>query len=181
MSVLNRKFYFLFFLYFIGIVFFSVFSYSLTDPNLVLINNSIYWRFQQFMWQTFFVNSQLQTSIFIGLFIYLFSCYLFLLKYLIKLSFKEHILLCIIVSVPLLFSYNALSHDVFNYIFNAKMVAVYHTNPHTHVALDFPHDEWIRFMHNTHTAAPYGYVWTLISLLPFLLGSGKFILTFFSF
>jgi hypothetical protein len=66
----------------------------------------------------------------------------------------------------LLVSYPALSHDIFNYLFNAKMVLWYQANPHVRVALDFPQDPWLAFMHNVHTPAPYAYGWTLISLLP---------------
>ncbi|MCD8484964.1 hypothetical protein LRY65_04100 [Candidatus Woesebacteria bacterium] len=74
---------------------------------------------------------------------------------------------------------NALSHDIFNYLFNAKMVVQYQANPHVAVALDFAHDPWTRFMHNTHTAAPYGWGWTLLSLLPYVLSGGKFLLAYF--
>jgi len=81
----------------------------------------------------------------------------------------------------LLFSFNALSFDVFNYLFNAKMVAVYQANPHQQVALDFSGDPWIRFMHNTHTTAPYGPGWTAVSLLPFYGSFGKFLPAWLSF
>lgn len=94
---------------------------------------------------------------------------------------KHFIIALAIILLPLLFSYNALSHDMFNYLFNAKMVVVYQTNPHIQVALDFAQDEWTRFMHNTHTPAPYWYGWTGISLIPFSLGVGKFTLSWWLF
>jgi hypothetical protein len=81
----------------------------------------------------------------------------------------------------LFFSYNALSHDVFNYLFNARMVLEYGANPHVSVALNFPDDLWTRFMHNTHTPAPYGYGWTAVSLLPGWLGMGSFTLSWLLF
>ena len=77
--------------------------------------------------------------------------------------------------LPLILSYNALSRDVFNYLFNAKMVWVYQANPHVKTALDFARDEWVRFMHNIHTPAPYGQGWTLLSLIPYWLGQNKFL------
>jgi hypothetical protein len=61
------------------------------------------------------------------------------------------------------------------------MVLVYQANPHQKVALDFPEDDWLRFMHNTHTPAPYGYGWTATSLLPSELGLGKFLSTWLVF
>jgi hypothetical protein len=36
-------------------------------------------------------------------------------------------------------------------------------------------------MHNIHTPAPYGQAWTLVSIIPYLLGFGKFILSWLSF
>ena len=61
------------------------------------------------------------------------------------------------------------------------MVVVYKQNPHQQVALNFPNDDWTRFMHNTHTPAPYGYGWTVFSVLPFMAGLGKFSLTWLIF
>jgi hypothetical protein len=58
---------------------------------------------------------------------------------------------------------------------------VYKANPHIQVALDFAQDDWTRFMHNTHTPAPYGLGWTGLSLLPYLVGLGKFSLTWLAF
>ncbi|MEA2057038.1 MAG: hypothetical protein U9O78_05045, partial [Patescibacteria group bacterium] len=52
---------------------------------------------------------------------------------------------------------------------------------HIQTALNFAFDPWMRFMHNIHTPAPYGYGWTALSLLPFSLGLGKFSLTWLVF
>ena len=57
------------------------------------------------------------------------------------------------------------------------MIVAYQLDPHKHVALEASSDSWIRFMHNTHTPAPYGYGWTITSLIPYVLGFGKFTLT----
>ena len=54
-------------------------------------------------------------------------------------------------------------------------------NPHIQTALDFPSEPMLRFMNNTHSVAPYGYGWTVLSLLPYLAGLGKFSLTFIVF
>ncbi len=87
---------------------------------------------------------------------------------------------CLVIS-PLFISYNALSHDVFNYIFNARMVVEYQANPHLQVALDFSSDPWTRFMHNTHTPAPYWYGWTALSVVPYGLGFEVFSITWLNF
>jgi hypothetical protein len=98
-----------------------------------------------------------------------------------SLSWKHLFVSFVCLSFPFLLSNNNLSYDVFNYIFNAKMVVQYHADPHVKVALDFPNDPWIRFMHNTHTPAPYAYGWTVLSLIPYMAGLGKFLLTWVAF
>lgn len=185
MFALNR-FHLLFFLYCAVLALFTWFSYSLTAPNLVLTAWSPYWRFQTWMWETFFNNRVLLTQVYGVVVTVLVAIYLGLLKSISSEDFTSkstrYLLLILGLPISILFlSSTALSYDVFNYIFNAKMVAVYDTNPHQHVALEFAQDPWIRFMHNTHTAAPYGYGWTGLSLVPYLLGLGKFFPTWLLF
>lgn len=162
---------------------YAVFSYSLTDPNLVLSNWPPYWSFQTWMWQTFFHNPVLLSMSFAVVMSVLFLSFLAMVAQLFRVAqpFKWLVAFLMAAVMPLLLSYNALSHDVFNYIFNAKMVMVYHANPHVHVALDFAQDDWVRFMHNTHTPAPYGYTWTIFSLLPYAAGLNKFVPTWLLF
>lgn len=159
-------------------------SYILTDPNLVLTTWQPYWQWQQFLWQQLLPQSLWLTVGYLILVILLFVTYNFLITAVARLpsiSLTRVLLVSSLFAIPVLFSYNALSHDVFNYIFNARMIISYGVNPHEVTALAFPVDPWTRFMHNTHTAAPYGYGWTMLSLLPYLAGFQKFILTWFSF
>lgn len=80
-----------------------------------------------------------------------------------------------------IFAYPMFSYDLFNYIFNAKMVWIYHVNPHIRTAIEFSQDPMLRFMQNIHTPAPYAYGWTIASLLPGLAWfSGKFTLSFWA-
>ena len=81
----------------------------------------------------------------------------------------------------LIVAYPLLSSDLFNYMFDAKIILNYHANPYTHRPLDFPNDEWIRFMRWVHRYSPYGPLWLGMSLVPALLGFGKFILNFLTF
>ncbi len=98
-----------------------------------------------------------------------------------QLQRRQLLALCIGSVVMFSLSYNALSHDIFNYMFNARMVVKYDVNPHETTALWFPYDPWTRFMHNTHTTAPYGYLWTGMSVVVYLLGMGKFLVTWLLF
>ena len=173
-----------FLLYFISLLSYSIFSYSLTAPNLVLSTNSTFWSFQTYMWKTFFNNRELLSQTYLALISFSFFSYFFFVSQLLKHKIRDFKLILIIfisLAVPLLVSNNALSYDAFNYIFNAKMVSVYGADPHIKVALDFPDDPWVKFMHNTHTTAPYGKAWTLLSVIPFSLGFGKFLITWLVF
>lgn len=172
---------FLLIIYFLLFAALAWWSWILTAPNLVLTQWAPYWNWQQWLWQTFYSNRAFISWFYLVLVIALSVVFLLILvrqKFASRRSFFKAL---IFISLPLIFSFNALSNDVFNYLFNAKMVAVYHANPHQQVALDFAADDWVRFMHNTHTTAPYGYGWTAISLLPYTWSLGKFLPAWLSF
>jgi len=148
---------------------FVIYSYSQVDLNLTLSKNSFYLSFQEQMTYLGYYLRNWSTLIFISLSILLFGTYLLLLKRIVKR--KERISgswwkRVLIIGFVLWLAYPALSHDIFNYIFNAKIVWVYQRNPHIDVAAYFIHDVWLRFMHNVHTPAPYAYGWTAFSLIP---------------
>jgi len=171
------------------LILYSLFSYILTEPNLVLSSNPLYWNFQLKIWDNFYHNSKFITSSYILLIVCLFVLYIWVISILknrkveFKLSFKSiYLWAYAAIILPLLLSYNALSHDIFNYVFNARMVLKWGYNPHIKSAIDFVQiDDWTRFMHNIHTTAPYGYGWTVLSLIPSYLGFEKLLATLFSF
>ncbi len=160
-------------------------SYSLTDPNLILVNSVGFVEWQNWMWQTFFVPPHRVAWLYGGIITVLWVS--FALLFARFGQWKKHFrsweawLLALFVVGILTLSYNWLSHDVFNYIFNAKMLTVYGLDPHEHTALEFAYDPWTRFMHNTHTPAPYGHGWTYLSVIPFYVGFQKFLLTWWIF
>lgn len=160
----------------------AVLSYHFTDPNLYLSSHPLFVDFQNWVWGA--VSRQQASIGYVVIVGWLFCCYALSLRQLGKMrtrSQNQSVLLLLAPMVVLMLGYNALSHDVFNYIFNGRMITAYGANPHVQVALDFAQDDWTRFMHNTHTPAPYGYGWTLVSLLPSLLGMGVFSLTWILF
>lgn len=176
-------------LFFLLLSAYAIWSFGLTDPNLVLLNSEAFWTFQTWAWQTFFHNKPLQAVVYAVLIGSLFLLYCGLVLVLKRLNYqiasqRQLVVwfgIFVVLISPLFISYNALSHDVFNYIFNARMVVEYQADPHKEVALTFSNDLWTRFMHNTHTPAPYWYGWTVISLLPYILGSNIFLLTWLMF
>jgi len=170
--------------YFLLFVIFSVFSFVLTDPNLFLLKSDLFVSFQTYLWKNILPMQNFRTIFYGSLIIVIFINYLLILKNWPKLNLnskKNFWRFIIIISLPLIFSYNALSYDLFNYIFNAKMVIEFGANPHIQTAINFPDEPMLRFMNNVHTPAPYGYGWTVLSLLPYLAGLGKFLSTFLVF
>lgn len=162
-----------------------IFSYSLTSPNLVLTSWQPYWQFQTWIWQRLFNNAQLLTQYFVVIITGLWLSYGWLMlgqkQFFADLKTWQRWGLVVGISLPLVLASNALSYDVFNYLFNAKMIVVYGANPHVATAIDFSQDLWVRFMHNIHTPAPYGYGWSALSLIPYMLGGGKLLSTLLSF
>ncbi len=175
-------------LFFALLCIYALFSYSLTHPSLVLTSVSVYWTFQTWMWHTFYNNRLLLTEVYGVLVVLLFVAYGLIAKQTSSkrdafqnMNVPKIFFGFFLFMLPLLFSYNSLSSDMFNYIFNAKMVLVYHVNPHFIQAKMFAFDPMTRFMTNTYGLAPYGYGWTAISLVPYALGLGKFVPTWIIF
>jgi len=167
-------------LYLLTLIGLTIFSYSQIDLNLTLFSNPTYQYFQQHLINLGYFNRAYSALVFLLLIILLFCSYLlFLLK--AKFTRKTIFSLVLLTAVVCLFSYPAFSHDMFNYMFDARIVTTYGVNPYQFKALDFPSDLWIRFMHWTHRTYPYGPLWLVLTLPFSYLGFGKFVLTLINF
>lgn len=165
--------------YFTSLIILVVYSYSQIDLNLTLSSNYLYQTFQKQLIYLGYYNRPFSTLIYLLLLLMLYAFYFYILVSAIrhKLIFKQAIQLIIVSAVIVFFSYPAFSHDIFNYMFDARIVTKYHLNPYLYSAMDFPNDLWIRFMHWTHRVYPYGPVWLLITLPFSFFGFGKFVFT----
>jgi hypothetical protein len=125
----------------------------------------------------------LSTYIYISIVILLFVFYILFLRLAARKKIsKPFIWSTILVSAVLLvFSYNAFSYDMFNYIFDAKIITHYHQNPYEHKALDYQGDPMLSFMRWTHRVYPYGPVWLGITIPLSFAGFNIFLITFFIF
>ena len=163
----------------------SLFLYSFTqiDLNLTLSRASFFQSIQQFFIQIGYFQRPLSTTFFLIIILALFIFYGLVLRLVAqnKISKRQLWWLTGLSAVILLFSYPAFSHDLFNYMFDARIFTNYHLNPYYFKALDFPQDPWTRFMHWTHRDYPYGPSWLILSLPFSYLGFGKFLLTLFNF
>lgn len=113
----------------------------------------------------------------------MFSFYIYFLFQAIKkkVNIRQIGILVITTALILGFSYNAFSYDLFNYIFDAKIVTYYHQDPYHHRALDYPKDPMLSFMQWTHRVYPYGPVWLGLSVPLSFIGVNIFLFTFFLF
>src|SRR5258708_38650119 len=159
-------------------------SFVLTDRSLLYSTNNLFLRFQNFLWQLA-PQHILVTYLYIGLLVSLFGLYGVILQsaYRVKkLHWQAIVIPASIFYLLFALSNPALSYDLFNYMFDAKLVMVYHLDPHVTSAIRFMgKDDWVRFMRNIFFPTTYGYVWTRLSLLPFVLGFGRFLSIFLAF
>lgn len=173
----------LYIVYLLVLFLLTVYSYSQIDLNLTLSGNKFYQFIQSQLIFLGYYNRPLSAIILVVILILLYVTYLrilFLVKWK-KLSVQNIKWLVIITCAVLFFAYSAFSHDLFNYMFDARIVTTYNLNPYLYSALDFPGDLWTRFMHWTHRTYPYGPVWLVLTLPFSFLGFGKFVLTLFNF
>ena len=161
----------------------AIFSYSYVDLNLTISRNTFIINFVSFMQQIGYFHRSLATSIYVIWIITAFILYIINLWLFYKKKVRENYLKYAVIfsTLILIFAYPFLSSDLFNYIFYSKIILNYHANPYAHRALDFPGDDWLRFMRWVHGYAPYGPLWLAGAIIPALLGFGKFILNLLMF
>lgn len=171
-------------IFFIFIVI-SLFLYSFTqvDLNLTLSHISLWYAIQDFFQNIGYFNRPFSTLLYILIILSLFIFYFFILKLADKnkFSLKSFWQIVIISSLILLFSYPAFSYDLFNYMFDARIITKYGQNPYLHKALDYPTDPWTNFMRWTHRYYPYGPFWLIVTVPLSFLGMGFFLPTMYLF
>src|SRR5476651_225524 len=124
------------------LVIFSLFLYSFTqiDLSLTLSRISIWQEVQKnFQYIGFFQRptSAVIFSVILFLMFVLYLSFLYLCK---KNKITNRTLLILVIGsfVVLVFSYNAFSYDLFNYVFDAKILTHYHLNPYLFKPNQFP-------------------------------------------
>jgi hypothetical protein len=163
----------------------SLFIYSFTqvDLSLTLSQASIWQTVQKSFQYIGYFNRPLSTAIYLLIITTMFGYYILFLRKAIQNNIKlKDLAIIIFLTVLILgFSYNAFSYDLFNYIFDAKIITHYHQNPYFHRALDYPLDPMLSFMRWTHRVYPYGPVWLGLTVPVSYIGLNIFLLTFFLF
>lgn len=165
------------FVYLIILLGLGIYSYSQIDLNLTLLQTSWFMNFQHQLIQLGYFNRPLSTAIFVILMLLFFAFFTYMVYRAERISKRTFIIGIVGIAVLGLFSYPAFSHDVFNYIFDARIAVFHHANPYASTALMFPADTWTRFMQWTHRTYPYGPAFLPISILFYAFGLNKFIWT----
>lgn len=168
-----------------SVIFLGVFLYSFTQIDLSLTFSRITFLRQlvgSFQHIGYF-DRPLSASLFSLILVGLTTLYILFLALVTKKKLKKQFVWTVIGigAVLLTFSYNAFSYDLFNYIFDAKIVTHYHANPYVQKALDYPGDPMLSFMRWTHRVYPYGPVWLGLTIPLSFLGFQFFLPTFFLF
>ncbi len=115
------------------------YSFSQIDLGLTLTRVSWWQKIQKgFQWLGWF-QRPLSTKLYLLIFFFLFLFYFLILKAVRQRKLKERIIwrAILITALILWLAYNAFSYDLFNYIFDAKIITFYRQNPYLYRALDF--------------------------------------------
>jgi hypothetical protein len=163
----------------------ALFLYSFTqvDLSLTFSQASVWQGIQKAFQYVGYFNRPLSTLLYLLIIGLMFVLYIATLYFIKKKKLEQGNIWKIIVgvSVILFLSYNAFSYDLFNYIFDAKIVTYYHENPYEHKALDYPSDPMLSFMRWTHRTYPYGPFFLPLTIPLSYLGFGFFSVTFYLF
>lgn len=160
-----------------------LYSYTQVDLNLTLSRVSLWQSIQKSFQYIGYYQRPFSTAIYVAIVVSYFFLYLIVVYGTREKLFSIHQIwkLIIAVSFILVLSYPAFSYDIFNYMFTAKTVIVYHANPYSVVPLQFKGIEpWLSFMRWTHLPSAYSPIWITLTIPLFLLGFGYFLLTLWS-
>lgn len=177
---MNRPLFYI--VWIIGAVLLLFYSFTQIDLSLTLNKVPVWITIQQYYKQIGWFDRATSFVLFSRIMIFLGGLYVWSL-YIVKkglVTRRDVWIVIFIISGILFFSYNAFSYDFFNYIFDAKILSVYHQNPYQHKALDFPGDPMLTFMRWTHRTYPYGPSW-LVLTVPLTIGIKYFLVTYFLF
>lgn len=160
---------------------FALFLYSFTQVDLSLTLSRVnYWQMIQkaFQYVGYFqrpMSALWYLVILCALFLLYGSTLIYIKKKMIDESGLWKIVLT--VAIVLVLSYPAFSYDMFNYMFTAKTVLVYHKNPYTVLPMQFAGiDSWINFMRWVHLPSAYTPLWIALTLPAYILGFQWFLL-----
>ncbi len=180
---LSLKEYLILFFYCVPLVGLFFYSFTQIDLSLALSRNEALQEIVRSFQQIGYFDRPLSATLFVSLVVILFVFYVIFLRLATKKKIQKKFTWILIgaATIILTFSYNAFSYDIFNYIFDAKIITHYGDNPYVQKALDYPEDPMLSFMRWTHREYPYGPFWLVITVPLSFIGLQFFLPTFFLF
>ncbi|MEI6690943.1 MAG: hypothetical protein WCL07_04315 [bacterium] len=145
------------------------YSYGFVDFNLTLSNNPLIVKVIGWGQHLVFFDRPSSTLFYCLLLIITWGLYLVTIWKSKKWAYWKYGTLALLFGL----AYPMLTHDIFNYLFHARIVVNYHANPHLLAPQVFVGDPWLRFMHWVHSPSAYGPVFTATMLVPYLVGMTK--------
>jgi hypothetical protein len=161
-----------------------LFSYTQVDLSLTLSSVNIFQTIQKTFQYVGFYQRPIATAWYCSILVVYFILYAILLWAIKKKKISVyHVWILVIETlVILVLSYPAFSYDLFNHMFYAKEILLYHKNPYILTPLQFTGVEpWLSFMHWTHVPSVYSPLWTIITLPAYIFGFGYFLLILWNF
>lgn len=154
-----------------------LFSYTQVDLSLTLSRASFIRTIETAFQQVGFYHRPQATVLYLAIITAFFLLYAAVLYLARKKKIDEKTIwkLSIILFVVLFFSYPAaFSYDIFNYVFTAKTIVVYHQNPYVFSPILFEHlDPMLSFMRWTHLPSAYTPLSIATTIIPYLLSFGQ--------
>lgn len=161
-----------------------LYSYTQVDLNLTLSTANIWQHIQKAFQYIGYYERTFSTVIYLCILVFLYGLYGIVLRKIRTGTVTVHgvwrIVFCL--CIVLVLSYPAFSYDIFNYMFTAKTVLVYHKNPYAVIPMQFASiDPWVGVMRWIHLPSAYTPLWITLSLPAYFFGFGTFLLILWNF
>ncbi len=169
--------------YYFVILLLAIFSYGFIDPNIHLTANTSLESIIKPLSILVYDYRPITTILFFVFICVLFAYYIYFFVKSKDLfhSFGSILKVAGITALILMFSYPALSYDLFNYMTTAKVSYFYKENPYIVMPIEIPNEPFLSFTRASNKVALYGPVWLLITALPHYVGGGSIWATIIAF
>lgn len=161
-----------------------LYSYTQVDLNLTLSTANIWQYIQKAFQYVGYYERTVSTVLYLSILVFFYGLYVIVLQRIRAGTMTVHSLWKTIFCISLVFvlSYPAFSYDIFNYMFTAKTVLLYHKNPYEVIPMQFISiDPWVSVMRWIHLPSAYTPLWIILSLPAYFFGFGTFLLILWNF
>ena len=164
----------LYFTFLVNLFFLTIFSYTQVEKPLSISSNPIIAKIVSNLSTFGTYQKETTGTIFLLILFGLFLHYLFFLFQTKRVNISVIVTLSVLI---LFFSYPAfLSHDIFSYIFDAKILDHYHTLPWLFAPKNFSEDPLLPFVHWSSSTTRYGPIWLVFSSVLYFVGQDNLLL-----